>query len=237
VLLILDEVMCGMGRTGTMFACEQEGISPDIVTVAKGLGAGYQPIGAMLCTAELYDTLARGSGIFQHGHTYLAHPVAAAAGVAVVDAIVRRDLLPHVVAMGERLDEGLRAKLGDHPAVGDVRGRGLFRAIELVADHTTRAPADPSLQLHARVKRAAMEEGLICYPMGGTVDGVHGDHVLLAPPYIISEDEVDEVVARLARALDRALAGLGTLPAADGPLDDDGRWRSPLGTDRTEVQR
>jgi adenosylmethionine-8-amino-7-oxononanoate aminotransferase len=232
VLLILDEVMCGMGRTGTMFACEQEGISPDIVTVAKGLGAGYQPIGAMLCTAELHDTLARGSGIFQHGHTYLAHPVAAAAGVAVMDAIVGRDLLPRVVAMGERLDEGLRAKLGDHPAVGDVRGRGLFRAVELVADRTTRAPADPSLKLHARVKRAAMEEGLICYPMGGTVDGVHGDHVLLAPPYIISDDEVDELVARLTRALDRALAGLGALPPADGSLDDDGRWRSP-----TEGQR
>lgn len=232
VLLILDEVMCGMGRTGTMFACEQEGVRPDIVTVAKGLGAGYQPIGAMLCTAELHDTLARGSGIFQHGHTYLAHPVAAAAGVAVMDAIVGRDLLPRVVAAGERLDEGLRSKLGDHPMVGDIRGRGLFRAVELVADRATRAPADPALRLHARVKRAALDEGLICYPMGGTVDGVHGDHVLLAPPYIVSDDEVDEIVARLARALDGALAGLGTLAPADGTLDADGRWRSP-----TEVQR
>jgi adenosylmethionine-8-amino-7-oxononanoate aminotransferase len=232
VLLILDEVMCGMGRTGTIFACEQEGVSPDIVTVAKGLGAGYQPIGAMLCTAELHDTLARGSGIFQHGHTYLAHPVAAAAGVAVMDAIVGRDLLPRVVAAGERLDEGLRSKLGDHPVVGDIRGRGLFRAVELVADRATRAPADPALRLHARVKRAALDEGLICYPMGGTVDGVHGDHVLLAPPYIVSDDEVDEIVARLARAIDRALAGLGTLAPADGTLDADGRWRSPTEVDR-----
>jgi adenosylmethionine-8-amino-7-oxononanoate aminotransferase len=232
VLLILDEVMCGMGRTGTLFACEQESVSPDIVTVAKGLGAGYQPIGAMLCTAELHDTLARGSGIFQHGHTYLAHPVAAAAGVAVMDAIVGRDLLPRVVAAGERLDEGLRSKLGDHPVVGDIRGRGLFRAVELVADRATRAPADPALRLHARVKRAALDEGLICYPMGGTVDGVHGDHVLLAPPYIVSDDEVDEIVARLARAIDRALAGLGTLAPADGKLDADGRWRSPTEVDR-----
>ena len=233
VLLILDEVMCGMGRTGTMFASEQEGVSPDIVTVAKGLGAGYQPIGAMLCTAELHDALAAGSGIFQHGHTYLAHPVAAAAGVAVMDAIVGRDLLPRVVAAGERLDARLRATLGDHPAVGDIRGRGLFQAVELVADRATRAPVDPALRLHARVKRAALDEGLICYPMGGTVDGRNGDHVLLAPPYVIADEEIDELVARLARALDRALDGVGVLPAAPGApvpagAQDDGRWRSPI---------
>ena len=228
VLLILDEVMCGMGRTGSMFACEQEGISPDIVTVAKGLGAGYQPIGAMLCTAELHDALARGSGLFQHGHTYLAHPVAAAAGVAVMDAIVGRDLLPRVVTAGERVDATLRARLGDHPVVGDIRGRGLFRAVELVADRDTRAPVDPSLRLHARVKRAALEEGLIVYPMGGTVDGVHGDHVLIAPPYIISDEEIDELVARLGRALERALADVGPLTPAAGPLDADGRWSSPI---------
>ena len=228
VLLILDEVMCGMGRTGTLFACEQEGVSPDIVAVAKGLGAGYQPIGAMLCTAELHDALAGGSGVFQHGHTYLAHPVAAAAGVAVMDALIGRDLVGRVAPAGERLVAGLHATLGDHPAVGDVRGRGLFVGVELVADRTTRAPVDPALRLHARIKRAALDEGLICYPGGGTVDGVNGDHVLLAPPYIISDDEVDELVARLGRALGRALADVGTLPAAAGGLDADGRWTSPV---------
>jgi len=232
VLLILDEVMCGMGRTGTLFACDEDGVVPDIVTIAKGLGAGYQPIGAMLCTAELHDALAAGSGVFQHGHTYLAHPVAAAAGVAVLDAILGRGLLPRVVEAGERLDAALRAALGDHPAVGDIRGRGLLRGVELVADRATRAPADPAVRLHARIKRAALEEGLICYPMGGTVDGRYGDHVLLAPPYIIDDAEIDELVARLSRALDRALDGIdGPLPVAaggpPGPLDPEGVWRPP----------
>lgn len=225
VLLILDEVMCGMGRTGRLFACEEDGIVPDIVTIAKGLGAGYQPIGAMLCTAELHDALAAGSGIFQHGHTYLAHPVAAAAGVAVLDAIVRRDLLSRVRMAGERLDEALRTTFADHPNVGDIRGRGLFRGVELVADRGTRAPVDPSARLHSRVKRAALDEGLICYPMGGTVDGRHGDHVLLAPPYIVDDGEIDEIVDRLARALDRALSTIDDgPPAAEGSLDTDGRW-------------
>jgi adenosylmethionine-8-amino-7-oxononanoate aminotransferase len=230
VLLILDEVMCGMGRTGTLFACEEDGVVPDIVTVAKGLGAGYQPIGAMLCTGELHDVLASGSGSFQHGHTYLAHPVAAAAGVAVLDAILGRGLLPRVVEAGERLDATLREALGDHPHVGDIRGRGLLRGVELVADRTSRAPVDPAVRLHARVKRAALDEGLICYPMGGTVDGRHGDHVLLAPPYIIDDTEIDELVVRLTRALDRALGGLdGPPPAAapGGETGPGGRWTAP----------
>ena len=232
VLLILDEVMCGMGRTGTLFACEAEGVAPDIITVAKGLGAGYQPIGAMLCTAELHDALASGSGVFQHGHTYLAHPVAAAAGVAVLDAILGRGLLPRVVEAGDRLDAALRAALDDHPHVGDIRGRGLFRGVELVADRTSRAPVDPAVKLHARIKRAALDEGLICYPMGGTVDGRYGDHVLFAPPYIISDEEIDELVTRFTRSLERAISGVGSpaggLPAAkSGPPGPGGRWSIP----------
>jgi adenosylmethionine-8-amino-7-oxononanoate aminotransferase len=206
VLLILDEVMCGMGRTGTLFACEQEGISPDIVTIAKGLGAGYQPIGAMLCTATIYDAIAQGSGFFQHGHTYMGHPAAAAGARAVLAAITGRGLLERVNTQGEKLDAALRAAFGQHPHVGDIRGRGLFRAIELVADRETRTPFDPAEKRNARVKAAAFEAGLICYPMGGTIDGVRGDHVLLAPPFIITDAQIDELSGKLSGALEVALA-------------------------------
>ncbi|WP_375566844.1 aspartate aminotransferase family protein [Oceaniradius stylonematis] len=206
VLLILDEVMCGMGRTGTLFACEQDGIAPDIVTIAKGLGAGYAPIGAMLCSDEIYGAIASGSGSFQHGHTYHGHPLAAAAGKAVLDAILDRDLLHRVRARGEALEAALNAAFGQHPHVGDIRGRGLFRGIELVEDRATKTSFDPARKLHAKIKAAAMAEGLICYPAGGTVDGRRGDHVLLAPPFIITEDQIGELVGKLGRAIDTALA-------------------------------
>lgn len=205
VLLILDEVMCGMGRTGTLFACEQDGIAPDIACIAKGLGAGYQPIGAMLCTGEIYDTIADGSGFFQHGHTYLGHPTAAAAGLAVVNAILNRGLLARVEAQGAGLAERLEARFGQHPNVGDLRGRGLFRGVELVADRESKAPFDPARGLAGRIKKAAFEAGLICYPMQGTIDGRRGDHVLLAPPFIISDGELDELVDKLGHAVDSAL--------------------------------
>ncbi len=205
VLLILDEVMCGMGRTGTLFASEAEGISPDIVTIAKGLGAGIQPIGAMLCSAAIYEAIEAGSGFFQHGHTYLGHPTACAAGVAVLSAIEGRGLLDNVRTMGDRLQAALETRFGQHAHVGDIRGRGLFRGIELVADRDTRAPFDPGRKVHAAIKTAAMAEGLMCYPMGGTVDGETGDHILLAPPFIVDDGHIDEIVERLARALDKAL--------------------------------
>ena len=207
VLLILDEVMCGMGRTGTIFAHEQEGIVPDIVTVAKGLGGGYQPIGAVMLSAKIYDAFRDGSGLFQHGHTYICHPVAAAAAGKVVEILSRPGMMEHVRAMGDRLQSGLEAALGQSPHVGDIRGRGLFRGIELVADRDSKEPLDPGLRTHARVKREAMARGLMCYPMGGTIDGVRGDHVLLAPPYIIQPDEVDLIVERLAGAIAAATAG------------------------------
>ena len=206
VLLILDEVMCGMGRTGTLFASEQDGIAPDIVTIAKGLGAGYAPIGAMLCSATIYEAIASGSGSFQHGHTYHGHPLAAAAGSAVLSAIIERDLLSDVLSQGETLHDALTATFGQHPHVGDIRGRGLFRGIELVEDRATKQSFDPARKLHAKVKKAAMEEGLICYPAGGTVDGRNGDHVLLAPPFIISDAQIDELVSKLDTAISTALA-------------------------------
>ena len=205
VLLIADEVMCGMGRTGTLFAVEQEEVSPDIVTLAKGLGAGYQPIGAMLCQDYIHDAIASGSGYFQHGHTYMGHAMAAAAGVAVLKTILGRNLLARVRCQGENLLAALQREFGQHPHIGDIRGRGLFRAIELVQDRTTKQPFDASERLAGRVKAAAFEAGLICYPMSGTVDGVSGDHVLLAPPFIITDDQIDELVSKLAMSIDDVL--------------------------------
>lgn len=205
VLLILDEVMCGMGRTGTMFACEQDGISPDLVTIAKGLGGGYQPIGAVLLSQRIYDSFAQGSGLFQHGHTYICHPLAAAAANKVVEIISQPEMMENVRLLGERLQAGLDARLGQHAHVGDIRGRGLFRGIEIVADKETKAPFDPALKLHARIKKEAMARGLMSYPMGGTVDGRIGDHVLLAPPYIIQPDEIDLIVERIGAAIDAAV--------------------------------
>ena len=206
VLLIFDEVMCGMGRTGHLFACEEDDAAPDMITIAKGLGAGYQPIGALLTSARIYDAIAAGSGFFQHGHTYMGHAMAAAGAGAVLRAIEERGLLSQVRERGEELDQALRARFGQHPHVGDIRGRGLFRGIELVEDRETKATFDPARKLHAKIKSAAMEEGLICYPMGGTIDGVHGDHVLLAPPFILTSDQVGELTEKLGRAVERALA-------------------------------
>jgi adenosylmethionine-8-amino-7-oxononanoate aminotransferase len=211
ILLILDEVMCGMGRTGSLFASEQEGIAPDIVAIAKGLGAGYQPIGATLASATICEAIASGSGFFQHSHTYMGHPVACAAGLAVQETLVDEQLLGRVKLQGAKLDNLLRARFEDHPHVGDLRGRGLLMGIELVADRATKQPFAPELALHARVKAAAMQRGLVCYPMGGTIDGRHGDHVLLAPPFIVTDAELDEIVARLGAAIDDALTAL---PAA-----------------------
>lgn len=205
VLLILDEVMCGMGRTGSLFACEQDGVAPDIVCIAKGLGAGYQPIGAMICTAEIHDTIAAGTGFFQHGHTYIGHPAATAAGLAVLRAILGRHLLPRVQEKGEQLAGALTERFDQHPHVGDIRGRGLFRGLEIVADRESRDPFDPARRVAAGIKRAAFEAGLICYPMAGTIDGRTGDHVLLAPPFIIGDGEIDELVDKLDRAISVAL--------------------------------
>jgi len=198
--------MCGMGRTGHLFACAEDGVAPDMIAIAKGLGAGYQPIGALLVSGAIYDAVAHGSGFFQHGHTYMGHAMAAAGSLAVLTAIHERGLLARVQEMGGLLDAALHDRFGQHPHVGDMRGRGLFRGLELVADRETKAPFDPARKLHARIKAAALEERLICYPMGGTIDGQRGDHVLLAPPFIISHDQIGELTDKLARALDTALA-------------------------------
>lgn len=205
VLLIADEVMCGMGRTGTLYAVEQEGIVPDLITIAKGLGGGYQPIGAVMVQQRIVDAMQEGSGFFQHGHTYLGHAIACAASLAVQDVIRRDNLLQRVREQGAGLRQRLEQALGQHPKVGDIRGRGLFMGIELVQDRATKQTFDPALALHARIKREAMAQGLMVYPMGGTIDGRQGDHVLLAPPFIISDDELDQLTERLVGAIDLAL--------------------------------
>lgn len=209
ILLILDEVMCGMGRTGTLFACEQDDVVPDILAVAKGLGAGYQPIGAMFCKAQIYDTIRDGSGFFQHGHTYMGHPTACAAALAVQTVIEEDNLLENVRNKGAALSEMLNARFGNHPYVGDIRGRGLFQALELVADRGSKEPLDPDLQIHVKIKKNAMANGLMCYPGGGTIDGRQGNHILLAPPFIMEDAHVDEIVDKLDRSLNAALSEAG----------------------------
>jgi adenosylmethionine-8-amino-7-oxononanoate aminotransferase len=205
VLFIADEVMCGMGRTGTLFAMEQHGVCPDIITIAKGLGAGYQPIAAMMASARVVDALAAGSGMLANGHTYMSHAVACAASLAVLKTIEQDGLLAQVRERGLQLRAALDARFGQHPFVGDIRGVGLFQAIELVADRTSKAPFDRSLRLAETVRDRALEAGLICYPSPGSADGVSGDHILLAPPYIIEPAQIAVLVDLLAEVIDAAL--------------------------------
>ena len=208
MLMILDEVMCGMGRCGTRFAFEQEGVIPDMVTLAKGLGAGYQPIGALMVREPLFAEIERGSGAFLHGHTYVGHAIACAASLAVQTVIDEENLVSKVAMSGQELKDRLDHRFGSHPNVGDIRGRGLLLALELVKDRATKEPFPASIKLWSTVKAEAMAEGLICYPSGGTADGINGDHVLIAPPYTVNASEMAEIVERLDRALARALSRL-----------------------------
>jgi len=205
VLLILDEVMSGMGRTGTLHACTQEGVAPDIMVIAKGLGGGYQPIGAMLASRKICAAIEAGSGAFQHGHTYIGHATACAAALAVQQTVRDERLLDAVQARGKELAAALATRFENHPHVGNLRGRGLFWGVELVADRASKATFDPAFKLYARVKKEAMARGLMCYPMGGTVDGRQGDHILLAPPFIIRTEQIDELISKLAGAIDAAI--------------------------------
>jgi adenosylmethionine-8-amino-7-oxononanoate aminotransferase len=202
ILLILDEVMCGTGRTGTMFACEQDDIAPDLLTMAKGLGAGYQPVGAVMVGEHLFDAFRGGSGFFQHGHTYMAHPTACAASLAVINAIEERDLLANVRDRGAELRAALEDRFGQHPHIGDIRGRGLFIGLEIVCDRESKEPFDGGAALAGAIKANAMAAGLMIYPMGGTIDGSRGTHILLAPPYILESGHIGIIVDRLGAAID-----------------------------------
>lgn len=213
VLLILDEVMCGLGRSGSYHAFEQEGVTPDILCLAKGLGGGFQPIAAVLAQDHVVNTVTEGSGAFQHGFTYAGHPLACAAALAVQRIVVRDGLAQRSAELGAYLQARLRERFAEHPHVGDIRGRGLFQAIELVAERDRAQPFAPGLQLHARIKEEGAARGLLCYPGGGTIDGEQGDHVLLAPPYITSREELDMAVDLLGQAVDAAIARVGAAPA------------------------
>jgi adenosylmethionine-8-amino-7-oxononanoate aminotransferase len=208
VLFIADEVMCGMGRAGAMFVSAQEGVRPDIITIAKGLGAGYQPIAATMASDRVAGAIEAGSGLLANGHTYMSHAVACAASIAVIETIEAERLLDNVQGMGALLSRRLNEAFGQHPHVGDIRGRGLLQSLELVADRDGKQPFAAKEGLAARIKQTAQGLGLICYPSSGTADGVNGDHVLLAPPFTIDAGHVNEIVDKLGAAL------AATLPAA-----------------------
>jgi adenosylmethionine-8-amino-7-oxononanoate aminotransferase len=205
VLLILDEVMCGMGRTGRRYACEDEGIAPDFIALAKGLSGGYLPLGAVLIADKVHKAIEDGSNAVMHSHTYTGHPMSCAAALAVQQEVRERDLLANVRKMGGMLKSALSEQFGTHRYVGDIRGRGLFLALELVRDRKTKEPFDAELKLAERIRVRAMENGLICYPMGGVVDGKRGENVMIAPPFIIEERHVFELVDKLNRTLDDVL--------------------------------
>ncbi len=205
VLLIFDEVMTGVGRCGSWFAFEQEGVEPDIVCTAKGLAGGYQPIGAVIPKTYLYDKIAQGTGFFQHGHTFMAHPMACAAALATLKAIERHDLICQVQQRGTYLLAQLKRKLAHKPYVGDIRGRGLLLAIELVGDQKTKQPLATSEPLARKLQEQGMRNGLMCYPMVGTIDGVNGHHILLAPPFVITEQECDRLVELLELTLEQVI--------------------------------
>jgi adenosylmethionine-8-amino-7-oxononanoate aminotransferase len=201
ILLILDEVMAGCGRTGTYYSFEYHGIQPDITTVAKGLGGGYQPIGAAIARRRIHDTIVDHFGSFYHGHTYIGHATACAAALAVAHVVYEDELLENVNRIGASLQAELQSAFAEHPDIGDIRGRGMLLGIELVRDRADKTPADPALA--PRIKDVAMQEGLIIYPGGGTADGRNGAHILLAPPFIYEPAHVDELVTKLARVMDR----------------------------------
>ncbi|MEO1249720.1 MAG: aspartate aminotransferase family protein [Pseudomonadota bacterium] len=194
ILFIADEVMCGMGRTGTLYAMEQEGVCPDIITIAKGLGAGYQPIAATLARQRVVEPILAGSRTLWNGHTYMSHAIAAAASLGVLEAIDQRDLLANVRKMGHLLQDRLHDRFGDHACVGDIRGRGLFIGLEIVADRETKQPFPADADLAARIKATAQQNGLLCYPASGCADGVLGDHIMIAPPFDIDAEHIDETV-------------------------------------------
>ena len=206
VLLIADEVMCGMGRTGSLFALEQEGICADITTMAKGLGAGYQPIAAVMARESVIDAIMAGSGNLWNGHTYMSHAVATAGALAVLQEVESRDLLGAVRTRGQQLEAALHERFGQHAHVGDIRGRGLFWSIELVAERDGKTPFDVSRNIAGKVQRAAMDAGMICYPSQGCADGTAGDHILLAPAFTSPPEEIDLIVQMLGEAVDKVIA-------------------------------
>lgn len=206
VLLIMDEVMCGMGRSGRHFAFEDEHVTPDLAAIGKGLGGGYQAIAATLATQNIFDAISNGSGNFQHGHTYIGHPSAAAAALATQRYIDEHKLLENVRIRGAQLFEALNQRFVEHPHIGDIRGRGLFVGIELVKERMEKTPFPATSKLHLILKQTAMDNGIMIYPDAGTIDGKRGHHILLAPPFIIEANQVEEIVDKLETTISAAVA-------------------------------
>ena len=206
ILFIADEVMCGMGRTGSLFALQQEGIAADITTLAKGLGAGYQPIAAVMAAENVIRMIKDGSGTLWNGHTYMSHAIATAGALAVQQVIEEENLLSNVRMRGEQLREGLQTRLGQNPHVGDIRGRGLFWTAELVEDSATKKPFEATLGLAPKIQKIALDLGLMCYPSQGCADGTQGDHVLLAPAYTSTREEIEAICDLITQAIETALA-------------------------------
>ena len=207
VLMIADEVMCGAGRCGDWRALDA--VEPDIMSVAKGLAGGYQPLGAAICTTAVWEAIRAADGAFQTGHTFTGHTAACAAGVAVQQIIAEERLVERVAANEPRLKSGLAEALAGVEAVGDIRGRGHFIAVELVADRETKAPFPKDRGLFLKIRAQGMANGLICYPVGGNVDGVNGDIVILAPPYNVTDGELDEIIAKTASSIRQVLVAEG----------------------------
>ncbi|KAL9130689.1 MAG: hypothetical protein Q9175_006960, partial [Cornicularia normoerica] len=202
ILLILDEVMCGIGRSGSFFAFEQEGVVPDIMTIGKGLGGGYAPIAGVLISQKVVSGLRDGTGIFNHGHTYQAHPLSCASALAVQKIIKRDGLVERCKNMGHFLERELREALEGRKYVGNIRGRGLFWAIEFVQNKETKSSFEPKAEFGYRVQRKAFDLGVAIYPGAATVDGVKGDHVLIAPPYTVTKAELEKIVQVVREAYD-----------------------------------
>lgn len=209
VIMISDEVMCGAGRTGAWRALERDGVEPDVMSVAKGLAAGYLPLGAAIYNDKVAEAIHGLHGAPMTGHTFTGHTACCAAGVAVQKIVERDRLVERVHAMEGRLHALLSATTQDIEAVGDIRGRGFFQAIELVADRETRRPFDGERKLFMKVRQQAFANGLICYPVGGNVDGVNGDVVIIAPPYNVTEGELVEIADKTAASIRQVLAAEG----------------------------
>ncbi len=203
VLLIADEVFTGFGRLGRWFGVERFDVQPDVLVFAKGVSGGYTPLGGFAVRAELIETFAEGSGRFEHNFTYAGHPVAAAAGAAVLKILIRERLVERVAALEAPFFESLRGALRDVDLVGDIRGCGFLAGVELVSDRVTKRPFPACAETAAAAARYAMEEGVIVYPCSGGVDGEEGDYLLLMPPFVSTAEELAEMVARLRRALQR----------------------------------
>jgi len=201
ILLIADEVMTGMGRTGKPFAVQHWGVEPDLILVGKGVASGYAPLGAVLVSARVVEAFERGSGAFMHGFTYQAHPVSTAAGNAVFDYLESQKLFDRLIPAGKNLRDALTS-IQSHRHVGDVRGLGLLLGVEFVKDKATREPFPKSDNIAEKIRQACLEENVLTYPTQGCVDGLRGDHILLAPPFTISPEES----ALIPRALQSALA-------------------------------